>query len=76
MANSVAASQQGISFEQVIQGILSTDNTVRSAAEEYFKRVKQQPDVCVSQLMATLEQSQQLDSRNLCAVLLRKVPWD
>ena len=60
-------------FEQVIQGILSTDNATRAAAEEMFKRVKGQPDVCVQQLMGTMEGSQQPDSRNLCAVLLRKV---
>ena len=73
MAAATPGNQQGIQFEQIIQGILSTDNTIRAAAEEYFKRVKTQPDVCISQLMATLEQSQALDSRNLCAVLLRKV---
>ena len=73
MAAVAAGDRQGISFEQVIQGILSTDNQTRAAAEEYFKQVKQQPDICVSQLMVTLEQSQALDSRNLCAVLLRKV---
>ena len=34
--------------------------------------MKGQPDVCISHLMVTMEQSQQPDSRNLSAVLLRK----
>ena len=68
------ADLQSVNFEQVVQGILSADNATRTAAEDVFKRLKGQPDFCVQQLMVTLEGSQAPDSRNLCAVLLRKVP--
>ena len=62
----------GISFEQIIRQLLSPQNQNRAHAEELFNQAKQQPDMLVTQLTAVLRQSQAIEARALCAVLLRK----
>ena len=62
-----------VSFEQIIQQLMSPENQNRAQAEELFNQAKQQPDLLVAELMAVLRQSRALDARGLCAVLLRKV---
>ena len=52
---------------------MSTQNEVRSQAEKVFGACKQhQADACVQRLVHVLKNSQQLELRGLCAVLLRK----
>ena len=62
------AGQNGlnVSFEQLIQQLMSTENQNRSRAEELFNHAKQQPAALVPKLTAS-------EARALCAVLLRKV---
>ena len=60
-------------FEQLIQALLSTANEVRSQAEKVFQACKEhQADACVQRLVHVLKNSQALELRGLCAVLLRK----
>lgn len=60
-------------FEQLLGQLMANANEQRSQAESMFNECKKQPEACVGQLMATLQQSQDDTIRSLCAVLLRKV---
>ena len=62
-----------LSFEELVQQLMSPENANRTRAEELFNQAKQQPDLLVSQLMAVLRQSHASESRGLSAILLRKV---
>jgi len=60
-------------FNLMIAQMLSPQNEQRRAAEALFGEAKKQGDLTASSLVALLRQSQQVDVRALCAVLLRKV---
>ena len=60
-------------FEGLLQMLMSPQNEQRSHAEKIFAELKKQPDACASQLVRSLRSSPNLESRSLCAVLLRKV---
>ena len=67
------AGDQG-AFEQLVQGLMSSQNQSRQAAEALFNQMKEaNGDACVTNLVALLRTSPQQDSRTLTAVLLRKV---
>jgi len=59
-------------FEQVLKNILSSDNNLRKQAEGYFNTAKTSPDYCVSSLLHTMRNSDQLELRSLASVLLKK----
>ncbi|KAL0479253.1 importin-beta [Acrasis kona] len=59
-------------FEQVLANILAPDNNIRIQAEGYFNAAKANPDYCVSSLLHTMRNSQQLELRSLACVLLKK----
>ena len=60
-------------FEQLIQGLMSPQNNVRSQAEVIFEACKaHQPDPCVQRLVQLLKSSQHVEVRSICAVLIRK----
>ena len=63
----------GAPFEQLAQHMLSADNEARSAAEAAFEEAKQQPDVLIGNLVQSLRGCQDVETRALCAVMLRKV---
>lgn len=63
----------GNAFEHLLQLLMSTENQQRSHAEKVFADLKNNPDACVSHLIRGLRSSPALESRALCAVLLRKV---
>ncbi|QDZ25046.1 importin beta [Chloropicon primus] len=61
------------SFEQLCQALTSHQNEIRSQAEKVFQACKEhQADACVQRLVHVLKNSQALELRGLCAVLLRK----
>ena len=61
-------------FSQMVSQMLSPQNEQRRAAEALFSEAKKvQGDFTASSLVALLRQAQQMDTRALCAVLLRKV---
>jgi hypothetical protein len=59
-------------FEGLLQMLMSAQNEQRSVAEKAFAELKKHPDACASQLVRGLRTSPNLESRSLCAVLLRK----
>ncbi|KAL4855412.1 Importin-5 [Chlorella vulgaris] len=60
-------------FEQLCAMLMSSENEQRSQAEAAFEELKKHPDACAQQLVRALRQSPSLETRGLCAVLLRKV---
>ncbi len=60
-------------FSQMVSQMLSPQNEQRRAAEALFGEAKKQGDFTATNLVGLLRQSQQVDARALCAVLLRKV---
>ena len=60
-------------FETLLAGLLSQDNQTRAASENAFTALKAHQDACVSHLLRSLRSSPDLQSKGLCAVLLRKV---
>ena len=62
-------------FEQMIGALMSTDNSVRSQAEEAFNQAKANADVLISGLITLLRTKQgdeMVGVRSMCAILLRK----
>ena len=70
---SVLVAGDANSFEALLQMLMSAQNEQRSHAEKVFAELKKHPDACATQLIRSLRTSPQLESRSLCAVLLRKV---
>ena len=60
-------------FEGLLQMLMSSQNEQRSHAEKLFAELKKHPDACANQLVRSLRTSPNVESRSLCAVLLRKV---
>lgn len=60
-------------FEALLQLLMSTQNEQRTHAEHVFTELKKHGDACATHLMRSLRSSPNLESRGLCAVLLRKV---
>lgn len=60
-------------FEALLQMLMSTQNEQRAHAEQVFTELRKHGDACVSQLVRSLRSSPNVESRGLCAVLLRKV---
>ena len=68
------ASGDSAAFEALLQMLMSAQNEQRSHAEQIFGEFKKAaPDACASQLIRSLRHSTDLQSRSLCAVMLRKV---
>ncbi|KAK9810031.1 hypothetical protein WJX72_003666 [[Myrmecia] bisecta] len=62
-----------MAFEAMVGQLMSPQNDVRQHAEETFARIREQPDLCGTNLAAVLRRSANAESRAFCAVLLRKV---
>ena len=60
-------------FEAMVQQMLSAQNDVRDGAEKVFSRVKDQADLCISNLLRLLRTHQDQSIRSFSAVLLRRV---
>ena len=60
-------------FEAMVQQMLSAQNEVRDGAEKVFSRVKDQSDLCISNLLRLLRTHQDQSIRSFSAVLLRRV---
>lgn len=60
-------------FELLVQQLLSADNASRKQAEILFEALKKHPDGCLQQLLRCLRQSEKLENRSFCAIMLRKV---
>lgn len=61
-------------FEALIQQLMSADNTSRKQAESLLEQLKQHStDLVVGNLMRLMRQSQNAASRDMGAVMLRKV---
>lgn len=60
-------------FEALLNALASSQNEQRAAAEAALTELRKYPDACASQLVRSLRSSPDLQSRALCAVLLRKV---
>jgi hypothetical protein len=61
-------------FEALVSQLLSSDNVARSAAEARLNDAKAaSPDALAAGALAVLRQSDGMDARAFCAVLLRKV---
>ena len=61
-------------FEQLVQQLMSVQNSARQGAEQSFAGLKDtSPEACVVNLITSLRKSSQPDTRTFCAVLLRKV---
>lgn len=67
------ASQDDQAMAALLQGLMSSENEVRSQAETAFAELKKHPDACVTKLIQGLRTNPDAASRSLCAVLLRKV---
>ncbi|KAL6776649.1 IPB2 [Auxenochlorella protothecoides x Auxenochlorella symbiontica] len=67
------SAQDPAAFAALLQGLLSSENEVRSQAEQAFTELKKYPDTCVPGLVQGLRSNPDPASRSLCAVLLRKV---
>lgn len=63
-------------FESLVQQLLSTDNNIRKNAETLYEQLKKHPDGCLDLLLRCLRQSQQVENRQFCAIMLRKVRWN
>jgi hypothetical protein len=57
----------------MVQALMSAENEQRARAEAALGELKKHPDACVSQMLRGLRASPSLETRALCAVLLRKV---
>lgn len=60
-------------FEALVAALMAAENDQRARAEQALAELKKHPDACISQLVRSLRTSPSLQSRALCAVLLRKV---
>lgn len=60
---------------QTLPGRLRSCLPACPQAEAAFAELKMHPDACAQQLVRSLRHSPSLESRSLCAVLLRKVGW-
>ncbi len=60
-------------FELMVQQMMSPQNEIRDGAEQVFTRVKDQPDLCISNLLRMLRTQQDQSMRAFAAVVLRKV---
>lgn len=60
-------------FETLLAMLMSPENDQRSHAEKIFAELKTHADACASHLVRSLRTSPEVQSRGLCAVLLRKV---
>ena len=61
-------------FEALLQAMMSASNEQRTHAEAVFNELKKaSADATVSQLVRSLRHSPDVQSRSLCAVMLRKV---
>lgn len=56
----------------ILSGILGNDNNVRKECEQKLQQLKQEADKYVAYLMEILKQSQDLNTRALATVLLRR----
>eukprot|EP00879_Flechtneria_rotunda_P032117 GHRR01035274.1.p1 GENE.GHRR01035274.1~~GHRR01035274.1.p1 ORF type:complete len:211 (+),score=79.96 GHRR01035274.1:166-798(+) len=59
-------------FELLVQQLLSTDNDSRQQAERVYEALKAHPDACLELLLRTMRQSEKLEHRSFCAIMLRK----
>ena len=63
-------------FDALIQQLMSADNDGRKQAESLLEQLKQHStDLVVGNLMRLMRQSQNTASRDMSAVMLRKVSW-
>jgi hypothetical protein len=60
-------------FNSLITQLLSADNEQRKQAEALFEQVKQQPEACAGNLLATLRTAPELEHRSFAAIMMRKV---
>lgn len=61
-------------FDALIQQLMSADNAGRKQAESLLEQLKQHStDLVVGNLMRLMRQSQNIASRDMSAVMLRKV---
>lgn len=60
-------------FELLVMQLLSADNTSRKQAEVVYEALKQHPDACLELLLRCLRQSEKVENRSFCAIMLRKV---
>lgn len=60
-------------FEALLSALASSVNEQRAAAEAALTQLRKHPDACAAHLVRSLRSSPDLQSRALCAVLLRKV---
>ncbi|KAF8055485.1 IPO5 [Scenedesmus sp. PABB004] len=59
-------------FELLVQQLLSADNAARKQAEAVYEGLKAQPDACLQQLLRCMRQSDKVEARSFCAIMLRK----
>eukprot|EP00775_Hariotina_reticulata_P003510 gene3510-3780_t len=59
-------------FELLVQQLLSADNQSRKHAEAVFEALKAHPDACLQLLLRCLRQSDKVENRSFCAIMLRK----
>jgi hypothetical protein len=60
-------------FELLVMQLLSADNTGRKQAEAVYEALKTHPDPCLELLLRCLRQSEKVENRSFCAIMLRKV---
>jgi hypothetical protein len=60
-------------FELLVMQLLSADNTGRKQAEAVYEALKAHPDPCLELLLRCLRQSEKVENRSFCAIMLRKV---
>ena len=60
-------------FEQLLGGLTSVDNSARTQYEALFNECKKQGDVLCLQLVKALRTSAQVETREMAAILLRRV---
>jgi hypothetical protein len=61
-------------FEVLVAQLLSADNANRKQAEDVYEQLKAHPDGLLELLLLCLRQSPQVQNRQFCAIMLRKVP--
>lgn len=59
-------------FENVVMGAMSPDNAVRQQAEVVFQNGRNNPEQFFSLLLSLICQSQKIEVRHFCAVMLRQ----
>ncbi|KAF6254101.1 armadillo-type protein [Scenedesmus sp. NREL 46B-D3] len=59
-------------FELLVMQLLSADNTSRKQAEAVYEALKAHPDPCLELLLRCLRQSDKVENRSFCAIMLRK----